>query len=195
MDLPHSKIVIFIFSYHIKIFVLFHFIAVGGTDFKTIPVQERDWQFHVSFREMKPQPSTEIRNIISIYQPDSPYRDFGNPGVWTMNGYVSVFFYYAFVTNDRNEDLCPAFKQQIKTGQLITVKVRVDNTGVTVELNGVQCLLPMSKFDNRITERMAYQNLLVKACSEVVIEDLDFKNLWKWFDDIFLNFETWILGF
>ena len=166
---------------NLKISIFIFFVSIintdrtaDGSDFKEIPVQERNWQFRLSFRELKPQPFKEYRTILSIYRPGD---DFGNPGVWINDGFVTVFFYYTFVTYDKNEDLCPAFKQQIKTGQLITVEVRVDDTGITVELNGIRCLMPMSKFDNRMTERIAYHNLSVKACSEVVIEELDFKNL------------------
>ena len=170
-----------VFYLYLKISIFIFFVSIintertaGGSDFKAIQVQERNWQFRLSFRELKPQPSSEFRTILSIYRPGD---DYGNPGVWINDGYVTVFIYYVFVTYDRNEDLCPAFKQQIKTGQLITIEVLVDDTGITVELNGVRCLMPMSKFNNRITERTAYHGLSVKACSEVVIEELDFKNL------------------
>ena len=123
----------------------------------------------IQFKELVQQPSEEFRGIVNFYNPD---EEFGNPGIWITRGYVAVWYYRQFVTNNRKNDLCPEFMKQIKTGSLVTIKIRISDAA-EIELDGVSCTIP---FNNQYPIK-AYSNVQVKVCDRVVINKLYFRNL------------------
>ena len=114
------------------------------------------------------------RRILTLNTtPQDESIEFGSPGVWMRNRYITVSA-YGICANEQNQVLqCPILLSIIKKRTWAAIKIRFsDSDSMQIELNGVSCKIPLPEENRKV-----YDNMEMVSSGEVVIEKLWFENI------------------